>query len=208
MLLFGRRLLTVLLPLLVLLLSVASHATLIIGSFERGPDADRFAELAEGTDELDGWEVFGDGGVDYIISFWEASDGEASLDLIGTSPGGVFQTIETIEGMPYRVTFDIAGNPGGEQGIKTLLVSAGDASGEYSFDTTGRSKTDMGWESRVFEFTALGTSTVLQFEAIAPETGPWGPALDNVSLILMPEPHTALLLAGGLMVLGLRRNRA
>jgi len=103
------------------------------------------------------------------------------------------------------VTFDLAGNPDGNPTIKEMRVSAGGSSADFSFDTTGKSRSNMGWVSNSWDFTATGTTTTLSFLNLVDT--PYGPALDNVSVIALspppppspiPEPSSVL----GLLSLG------
>ena len=160
--------------LLALALFVAGPASatpiLSNGSFEVGTDPGAFLALAPGATDLTSWEIIG-AGVDYIGSHWQAGEGGRSLDLSGPGPGGVRQTFATIVGASYEVTFAMAGNPSGVQGVKELRVMAASASADYSFDTTGRSKTDMGWVTYTFNFVANSATTTLEFMALEPATG-------------------------------------
>ena len=143
------------------------------------------ASLANGSFEtaLNGvtdWSVtFGD--LDRVgTSTWDPSDGSFSLDLNGFNPAGISQSFATDAGVTYTVTFDIAGNPG-QQTIKDLAVSAGDATQHYSFNNAGTSETNMNWTQQSFSFVATGASTLLDFSSLVP-SGAWGPTLDNVQL--------------------------
>lgn len=153
------------------------------GSFENAtvdPGA-TFVTLPVGNTQIDGWIVI-DGDIDYIGGYWQASNGGRSLDLVGDQNlGGVQQTFDTITGGTYRVSFDIAGNTGGPPTIKPLEVIVGNVDLHFTFDTTGHSTTDMGWESHSFKFVAQGPSSTISF--ISDTTGLgccYGAALDNV----------------------------
>jgi choice-of-anchor C domain-containing protein len=150
------------------------------GSFETGVDPGVFTPLAAvDNSSIDDWTIVS-GNVDYIGSYWTSSDGDRSLDMTGSdgSAGAVSQTLTTVSGHTYEVTFDLAGNPAGPPAIKTLEVDAGGAPQSYTFDTTGQSLADMGWTQETFTFTASGPSTTLTFTSLDP--GFYGPALDNV----------------------------
>ncbi|MDJ0527967.1 MAG: DUF642 domain-containing protein, partial [Microcystis sp. M49629_WE12] len=106
-------------------------------------------------------------------------------------------------GETYRVTFDLAGNTDYSPTIKEMRVSAGGNSADFSFDITGKSRSNMGWVSKSWGFTATGTTTTLSFLNLVDT--PYGPALDNVSVIALsspppsiPEPSSVL----GLLSLG------
>ncbi|MSS72239.1 MAG: DUF5011 domain-containing protein [Candidatus Latescibacteria bacterium] len=105
-----------------------------------------------------------------------------SLDLVGFNSGGIRQTIGTVPGQTYNVTFDMAANPSGAN-PKTLRVSAGAGSALFSFDWTGKTGTNMGWQNKTWSFVAASTWTVLSFENTSSTLGNAGPALDNVRVV-------------------------
>ncbi|MEO1497135.1 MAG: choice-of-anchor C family protein [Planctomycetota bacterium] len=164
--------------------------------------------LDNGATAVLGWEAFATvpgATIDWTHdSVLAASDGERIIDLNGTpGPGGIQQTFDTVAGASYRVVFDLAGNPDelpedpADFPVKSVRVSAGDTSEDYSFDTTDTTTTDMGWETRVFEFTATTDSTTLSFESLTPADSAaiaanlfvdFGPTIDNVGAFLLGEP--------------------
>ena len=73
----------------------------------------------------------------------------------------------------------MAGNPAGPPAVKTMTVSAtGAASAVYTFDTTAKTLTNMGWTSKTYSFLASANSTVLTFTSN--NLGFYGPAIDSV----------------------------
>ena len=147
------------------------------GSFELGPNSAGFITLNTGSTAIPGWLVLGDS-IDYG-SGWQASDGTRSVDLSGQGPGRIQQSFDTILGATYQVLFDLAGNPGGAPTEKLLRVNAtGNTNQDYSFDTTGKTFTAMGWQTLTYNFTATSPSTTLLFTSLT--NTPFGPALDNV----------------------------
>ena len=173
---------------------------LINGSFEQGPAVGRFLNLAAGDTSLPGWIVTGEG-VDYVSSgYWISSDGARAIDLDGSArsrqtppyvQGGIAQTFATKPGMRYRVTFDLAGNPNQLPYIKRFQTSAAGQSAELSFNATGKSGRNMGWQATTWTFTASEAATTLEFKSLttSPQTG-FGAAIDNVSV--MPDTAPAL----------------
>lgn len=150
------------------------------GSFETGTDPGVFSTLVAGdTTTIPDWTVVS-GSVDYIGTYWDSADGDRSLDLTGVNAGAVSQTLSTVAGHSYTVKFDLAGNPEGAPVVKTLNVDAGGVPTVYTFDTTGKTLTDMGWQEKTYTFTATGASTTLTF-ASQDDTF-FGPALDNVRI--------------------------
>lgn len=202
-------------------LSLASAAAvaapvLINGSFETPGGGPSFTTLPSGSPTIAGW-IVGGNGIDYIGGYWQASDGSNSLDLNALAPGSISQTVTGLTvGTRYRISFDIAGNPDGGPAIKSLEVDLDGMSQDTElFDTTGMSKSAMGWSSRSFDFTATNASQLLAFVSTTTansgnSTYPqaFGPALDNVSIQSVPEPLTLSLFGAGLAgASALRRRR-
>jgi choice-of-anchor C domain-containing protein len=153
------------------------------GSFEEGPDPGDFKPLDEDSTDIKGWTVTR-GQIDYIGTHWQSADGSRSIDLHG-SPGfgGVKQTFKTKKGQKYKVTFSLAGNPGGGVPEKKLGVKAAGKKESFTFDTTGKTATDMGWETKTWEFEAVDTETTLELYTLMTECNVSGPAIDNVSVV-------------------------
>jgi choice-of-anchor C domain-containing protein len=150
------------------------------GSFENGTDPGSFTNIvAPNNTTITGWNV-SSGNLDYIGTYWTASNGVRSLDLSGTTQGAIQQTFDTVAGHTYLVAFDMAGNPDGTPLVKTMTVDVGGPATPYSFDTTGMTKSSMGWQTMTYWFTAAGPSTTLTFTSTT--AGSFGPALDNVVL--------------------------
>src|SRR3989344_2638359 len=107
------------------------------GSFEDGVNPGVFTTLFAGdsTSIID-WTV-ASGSVDYIGTYWVASEGDRSIDLSGNNAGSIGQTFDTTPGAVYNVTFDMAGNPAGGPTVKTMDVDAAGVTSQYTFDTTG-----------------------------------------------------------------------
>jgi len=150
------------------------------GSFENGADPGAFLfALPAGDTSIDDWTIATDN-IDYIGTQWTASDGARSIDLSGAGGfgGSIIQTVPTEVGTEYVLVFDLAGNPGGSQGVKDVRILASGRDVNFAFDTTGRSLTDMGWVTHTLPFTATSTSTTITFESLT--TSGFGPALDNV----------------------------
>jgi len=191
----------------------ASAALFQNGSFENGsnPPVSGFSTLAGGSTDITGWTV-GGSGVDWVGSYWNASQGARSIDLSSTSIGWISQSFSTTPNTAYRLSFDMAGNPEGGSGvskIKNMLVTVGGNNGAFetfSFDTTGKTTTSMGWANHSFVFTALSGQTTLTFMSLEPSA--YGPAIDNVNVATVPIPPAVWLLGTGLVgLVAIRRKR-
>lgn len=183
-------------------------ATITNGSFEDpGTVTGGFAEVAPGSSAITGWTVEG-GGVDLIRNFWEAQDGDFSLDLNRRSPGGISQTVtDLIVGQSYEVSFYLGANPGNRVGTRIgVIASIGDGFDAFSLVRQDTGRRDAGWTYQTLRFTAQNTSELLRFTAINPR-GASGPALDNVQIAPVPLPAGGLLLLGGLAGLAMARKR-
>lgn len=193
----------------------ADISLIVNGSFENGNVSGAFSTLAAGSLGLTGWTIE-EGQIDYIGSYWEASDGSCSIDLNGFVAGTISQTFATEIGKTYYVTFDMSGNPDGNSSNvnpeKNLLVQAAGQSAEFSFDSSDSTLSDMGWVTQTWSFVATDTTTTLSFTSLdvysggsswAKDNG-YGAALDNVSVVAVPIPGSLLLSVIGL---GLARGR-
>ncbi len=203
-----------------------ANANLITnGSFETGTSAPTgsFSTLSVTSTAIDGWTV-SFGSVDWINTYWAASDGERSLDMAGYNSGHITSDpFGTEIGATYNVTFDMASNFAGPDA--TLEMALGIDHGGFavtnifSFVRSGQTSTNMGWQEMSLSFVATSTSTALFFgtpDYWEPEDDNWsvyGPALDNVVVTKfgggepVPEPATMLLFGTGLITLAGSRLR-
>ena len=149
------------------------------GSFETGPNpGGGFLTYDNGSTAINDWTVTDDS-IDYISgSFWDAADGQRSIDLSGNDAGGVSQSFSTVVGALYAVTFQLAANTAGGDTVKDVTVSAGGSSQNFTFDSTGHGFTSMGWEENSFSFTATDTTSTLVITSL--DSNATGPALDDV----------------------------
>lgn len=158
------------------------------GSFETGTyvdNGDGYMEVGAGSTVIPGWTVT-EQEIDWVGGYWSASDGVLSLDLSGTpGHGAVSQSFPTTAGGTYEVSFDLAGNFACGHHIKTLEVTAGsDPVRVYTFNTSGKFHTNMGWVRHAFTFVAgPGTTSSVTFKSQASNHPNCGPALDNVVVV-------------------------
>jgi hypothetical protein len=145
-----------------------------------------------------------------------------SLDMNGLeAAGNISQTFAVAGNMTYRVAFAMGGNFDNLPIIKTMVSGVPITTPHtFTFDTTGTSRTNMGWTDKFYEFTtaASQTSATITFQSITtggnPHPDSYGPALDNVRIEAVPEASTligfgsALVMAGPGMIGWLRRRRS
>lgn len=193
--------------------SPASAVNLIInGSFEEGDYNSNvvdpnFARLSQGSSALTGWTI-GGAGVDWHNSndmkFPIEGDLIIDLNLDGGSSGTLSQTFSTTIGQFYTLSFSLAGpdlsatNPSFPN---PRQVSVQVAAVNQTFSTSASDHLDLQWQLHELSFQATGNQTTLAFSSLD-NSGFWGPALDNVTVVSnaesVPEPSSILsLLAVG-----------
>jgi choice-of-anchor C domain-containing protein len=143
--------------------------------FESGTDPGDAAVLAPGSNAIEGWTVI-DAAVSYVGRKWEQAEGARSVALL--CGGGITQTIETEPDQTYEVRFNMAGDPDATPSLKTVIVALGAETRIFTFDTAGRSRTDMGWAARTHVFKASAKASTLTFRS--PKDKCSAPAVDNV----------------------------
>lgn len=168
----------------------AAPVPLVNGSFETpnvAPLPFRPNVTNANTPAFTGWEIT-NGNIDIVRSYWQPSSGSQSLDLNGCAGGTIRQKVPTVNGAQYTLTFAKAGNPGIFGAIRSAEVSAIDsvtsgalATKVSSFDTTGKSLSNMGWVDDTLSFVGSGNDVWLQFRDTSAGFCA-GLALDNVRL--------------------------
>jgi len=149
------------------------------GSFEQGPNPSDYLPLSPGSTAITGWTVIR-GAIDYVGSYFVASDGSRCLDLNGNpGVGGVAQTFATVPGQTYQVSFDMAGNSDLSNTLQTMEVSAASQVQDFTF-VSGSDKTHLGWQRDTWTFTANASQTTLEFYSLQTANPYYGPMLDNV----------------------------
>ena len=170
----------------------AAAATVFTDGFENPVIYNDFTEFTAGQ-QFGPWTVT-TGSVG-LTRDWQAAEGTQSLDLNGFSPGAVARALPTSLLTTYRVTYALAGNPDNGPVVTTGRVTAnGQTVDSFTFDTTGKTASNMGYVHRTFYFTnVLSASTTLQFASTT--AGAFGPVIDDVRvesclLVLCPAGNT------------------
>jgi choice-of-anchor C domain-containing protein len=140
-----------------------------------------FTELGTGQ-SIGPWQVTS-GNVDLIgAGFWQSPEGDQSVDLNGNTAGSIAQTFTTTPGTTYSVTYSLAGNPQLAPAVKTGHAGVdGQDFQDFTFDTTGKSTTAMGYVGRQFTFVAAGATSTLSF--VSSTAGAAGPVVGNVQVL-------------------------
>jgi hypothetical protein len=166
-----------------------------------------------------GWSVTG-GSVDLTrggIFFTFPYQGFQTLDLDGTVPGQIEQTIPTVPGTTYTLSFAYANNPDGASASANVLVTGvGGTVFSQAITHSGSMNgglTQMNYTVLNTTFVANSASETIRFTSTDPANDSLGIVLDAVSVNplgpTVPEP-SALVLAGtgliGLLGYGARRR--
>lgn len=200
---------------LMVLASPAAAAAITNGSFEDRtnftPNGDNTMSLDAGSAAMTGWTVVGDSiawiGTPNPFGGLGPSDGSFFLDLtgypVGAPFGGVKQTLSTLAGHNYTVTFDIGSHAG--SGVASIDVSAAGLTQTFSSSMPNAASV---WESRTFSFTASGASTEL---SLIGSGGTDYIGLDNVAVTdlgaAVPEPAAWAMMLGGFGLAGAAARR-
>lgn len=194
----------------------ATAAPFTNGSFETATvnPGSGFVTLGGGSTEITGWTILGGAtAIDYIGGYWVAQDGERSLDLNGLETGGIAQTFDVKPNTPYKISFYMSGNP--DQRLNQPLrvsvdgvdVDQDPATFTWPGIVTSQTRENMGWVEMVYSFTtgATTSSVTLTFQSLT--QGFFGPAIDNVSVAVVPLPFALPMFLAGLGAIGVISRR-
>ena len=200
---------------LALTLSIGSAATanlIVNGSFEDPPVPGGYEYVPGGLTTITGWSTIFTGVERYdpgIYGAGSASDGVLLIDLNTddfVAGGGIEQTISTIIGQYYLLTFDLGTWLGyGRSGSGNVTASA--AGTNQSFSVQNLNPTTA-WTAQSLQFTASSAATLVSFTNFDIPRENFS-LIDNIFVTesVVPEPSTALLLALGLAGLCVRRRQ-
>lgn len=152
---------------------------LMNGSFEAGESPGGYLTLKPGTQSIGGWQVM-KGSIDYIGTYFKASEGGRSIDLDGTpGAGAIQQAFKTTPGHLYRLTFDVSVNPQCAPNAKSLGITVAGVSHRLSNVTQSSS-----WVNTEYQFVAMSERTTLRFDSLDEPSAEvsCGVLLDNVAV--------------------------
>ncbi len=158
------------------------------GGFEQPVVANTatFDTYPSGSSQLTGWSVTA-GSIDHIGDYWNAAEGAQSIDLDGSAAGTIKQTIATVPGQAYRVSFQYSANgdrPAGQPKPEMRVKAAGTSLGTFEHGFAAANP-NINWTDGEASFVATGPSTELAFVSDDAPGSPWGIALDAVTA--MPD---------------------
>lgn len=189
----------------------AQAQSLVNGSFETAsanntaPSVVQTFTLGVGSTAINGWTVIGDdiawiGGAQFGLS---ASAGNKFLDLTnvqaGAPFGGVEQTVGTVPGTIYTLSFDLGSSSA--YGIPSaidasvLVVNVGTQTQTFTSTASGANN----WQSYAMNFTAANPTTTIRLVGSA---GRDYVGLDNVAVTAVPEPGTWAMMLAGMAAVG------
>ena len=173
-----------------LLISSGAHAAEHItnGSFEDGSfTGGNFTRISPGdSTTITGWTAGGDG-IDWHnnVDMQSPHTGLYVVDL-NYDPGDIgtiSQTFPTISGEQYILTFWFAGpTPVGAAFPDPRQVQVNVAGTSETFSTPASPNTAMVWAFKTMNFTAVASSTTLEFTSVD-GNGWYGPVIDDVSVV-------------------------
>ena len=185
--------------------AAAAHANLLSnGSFESGnfsPPSNATMSLAAGSTAIDSWLVNAD-----VLAWigtgnpWNltANEGARFLDLtdysFGAPFGGVSQTIATMAGATYKLSFDLGSSTQWGRPSAVQASAAGTLATFASPSTGGNNQ----WQNVSMEFVATASTTTISLRGA---TGQNYIGLDNADVEFVrgvPEPGTMVLSLIGL----------
>ncbi|MFN9985026.1 MAG: DUF642 domain-containing protein, partial [Pirellula sp.] len=141
-----------------------------------------------------GWTVTA-GTVDLVKTYWDPPPtGGQSLDTSGSTVGTVQQTLTTVTGNTYELSFYMTSGLSGAN-TRSLTLAVGGTTQDYTVTTTSaHSYTNMEWQAQYYTFTATSTSTVISFTGQTPN---WGAAIGAVVVTNTTSAQGTDLLDGG-----------
>jgi hypothetical protein len=154
------------------------------------------------TGDLSGWTLNGSTETNWVdTGVQHGGDYAAALGEFGAT-ATLSQSLATVAGQTYTVSFWLANLGGSEANINTVSSFEVLAGGNSLWLLSDKTATD--YTAYLVHFIATAGSTELVFAARHDENF-W--LLDDISVSAVPEPSTVLLLIAGLGLIALQRRR-
>ncbi|MEM7316863.1 MAG: DUF642 domain-containing protein, partial [Planctomycetota bacterium] len=131
----------------------------------------------------------------FSTSDWQSPLGGRVVNLDGSAPGAIEQTLTTTAGKQYQVVFALTGDFSGGDAVKDLRVSAAGANEDFTATQTSNwSWGETGaFENRSFTFTADAETTTLRLESLEDVSSTYGPYIADVRVIEIPQAISTIL---------------
>jgi len=144
-----------------------------------------YEAYAAGNTAIKGWTI-GNGGV-FIVGaqHWQQPPRYTqSIDLAGSAPGTLAQSVPTQAGARYLLGWWATGSNPGYGGTKRAMHVLWDGKlvDSLTFSTKGHTETSMGWVHETLVLTATSSSSSLVFADASPTSSAYGAALGGVTL--------------------------
>jgi hypothetical protein len=167
-----------------------------------------------------GWQL-ASGAIDLTAgSYWQPASGQQSLDLCGdwgSAPGVIYQDFTFSQGGNWAITFSMSANPDSPYpdfpNDRIIQVSFGTPGsslgslGAWMVSALGKTRENMDWVTFTTPMITVQDWVFYRLEFSSLSPAPYGPVLDNVQLVAVPEPSTAVLAGlGAVVVMNLRRR--
>lgn len=139
-------------------------------------------------------------------AFNSSYDGIQYLELNSTTLTTVSQTLNTVAGQGYTLSFAFSGRSDTPNLLKSALEVYWNGTKLSTFKANAKSDwIEVSIDAPLF---ATSSQTVLSFKSIAPVAAPsYGSYLDAVNVSAVPEPSTYAMMALGLGLLGFAARR-
>jgi len=143
-----------------------------------------WSELKQGDRNIPGWRI-AEGSINLVSTkYWQCADGLTCIELNGSAPATIEQSIDTEPKRRYLCQFFYTGDPSPEKStVRQFTVAAGNQISQpfTCLYLIGQSPSNMGWREGHFEFVAPAKVTLLQFASQTENHG--GVCIDNVVVV-------------------------
>ncbi len=165
----------------------ASTSIIRNGCFTAPSVSSSWGEFGPGSKSIPSWTISGssvDDAVDAAKSGWQPPPGCGfSVDLSGSAPGSVSQTVTTTPGANYELRWYLSGNWNCAPTVKTMhVVWDGQVVDAPTFNTTGLNATSMRWVLQSVMVKATSTESNVRFGDASIPPSQCGAILGGVSL--------------------------